>query len=213
MAIKRKLRKEPDLQTTKFTEQLQEETSSSKTKNRGRPRKPNVTTSTNDFNEDVVAASSPSTTTETTVQPPAKKARKSKSIKSKTKAVKEKTKVSANEWADDTYPINIKEQLRTSNSGGKGGGKVAAALAIKIGSNKKGAQATAQVNSRNAIIIPSDIPEKQQTSSTSQSPKIIKPRKWNRKKVVIRTTGGEIAMPVWYSTEQRQILRNISFSG
>ncbi|CAG8679426.1 13124_t:CDS:2, partial [Ambispora leptoticha] len=126
---------QPDLQTK--SEQLQEETASSiKTKNRGRPRKPNVTTSTNDLNEDAVAVSSPSTTTEATVQPPVKKARverKNKNIKGKTKTVKEKTKVFVNEWVDDTYPINVKEQLITSSSDGKG-----AALAIKINNNKKG---------------------------------------------------------------------------
>nr|CAG8586161.1 5804_t:CDS:10 [Entrophospora candida]CAG8595959.1 2510_t:CDS:10 [Entrophospora candida] len=32
-----------------------------------------------------------------------------------------------------------------------------------------------------------------------------RPRKWARRKVVIKTTGGEIAVPVWYSTEPKQL--------
>jgi hypothetical protein len=33
-----------------------------------------------------------------------------------------------------------------------------------------------------------------------QTPRNTRPRKWIRRKVVIKTTGAEIAVPVWYSS-------------
>ncbi|CAB4397791.1 unnamed protein product [Rhizophagus irregularis] len=38
-----------------------------------------------------------------------------------------------------------------------------------------------------------------------QTPRNTRPRKWIRRKVVIKTTGAEIAVPVWYSNEQKQL--------
>jgi len=38
-----------------------------------------------------------------------------------------------------------------------------------------------------------------------QSPRNTRPRKWIRRKVVIKTTGAEIAVPVWYSNELKQL--------
>ncbi|RIA90700.1 hypothetical protein C1645_822997 [Glomus cerebriforme] len=38
-----------------------------------------------------------------------------------------------------------------------------------------------------------------------QTPRNTRPRKWIRRKVVIKTTGAEIAVPVWYSNEPKQL--------
>ena len=38
------------------------------------------------------------------------------------------------------------------------------------------------------------------SGNISQTPKNTQPRKWIRRKVVIKTTGAEIAVPVWYSS-------------
>ncbi|GES86333.1 hypothetical protein GLOIN_2v1607904 [Rhizophagus clarus] len=38
-----------------------------------------------------------------------------------------------------------------------------------------------------------------------QNPRNTLPRKWIRRKVVIKTTGAEIAVPVWYSNEPKQL--------
>ena len=38
------------------------------------------------------------------------------------------------------------------------------------------------------------------SGNTLQNPKNTRPRKWIRRKVVIKTTGAEIAVPVWYSS-------------
>ncbi|CAG8612238.1 8826_t:CDS:2 [Dentiscutata erythropus] len=43
------------------------------------------------------------------------------------------------------------------------------------------------------------------SGNDTEKSKNTRPRKWTRRKVVIKTTGAEIAIPVWYSTEPKRL--------
>ncbi|KAG9301523.1 hypothetical protein G9A89_008375 [Geosiphon pyriformis] len=199
---------------------------------RGRPRKPSSSTAA-DFVEEDAATSSASATTEAPPSPakiPKTSAgSKSKSFKGKTKA-RLGTDTYENaplQWIDPT--VKFTKEQKSYSGGSSGSSTVSGAgqfLEFRINKIVQPPAAPQPQLSlppietypidvhqpqRNAIIIPSDISVN--FESTPEESRGNKPRKWNRKKVVIRTTGGEIAMPVWYSTEPRQLLRNPTLTG